>query len=425
MEQTWGSVPKERTVERSANRIAFIVAAVFGAVGLGWVLITDVLLYELTRESTLIARIETAKGWTFVALGAVLVYAVTRYCAGRLSRSQGALTAIIESIADGVLLLGPDRRIRRANAAAARMLGCESLVGMDADEFSRRFRVSYPNGFLVPPSQFISQRVFDEGGPLHYKAILHPSDGSELVISATAAAVRLEGDARADMVVSVMHDITSSDHFDRLRDQFLASAAHALKTPMAVIKANAQVLVAGDAQSVGRSAAAIGRQCDRVDLLVQNLIVFTRIRSNTLRLHPSDIALRPIIERVARTMATGSANHDLRSDLRAAPRVHADEERLSLALRNLIDEAFRLSVAGTTITVLLAPVGRDAKVGVRYRPPAPHEQSRAASYVSDELALQRLVSKTIVECHGGALCSEAASREKMVWFNLPVLEGSA
>ena len=62
-------------------------------------------------------------------------------------------------------MLGEDRNLIYANAAAAQMLCTESpeLVGMGVHEFARRFRVSYPSGALVPPGEYASQRAFDAG----------------------------------------------------------------------------------------------------------------------------------------------------------------------------------------------------------------------------------------------------------------------
>ena len=187
----WSFSPEQK--RKSELRAAVTVAAVFLVTGIGWVLFTDVLLYTLTRDPVLIARIETAKGWIFVGLTALLLFAVTLRSASRLTRAHAITSAVVESIADGVLLLGPDRTIVHANPAArtdAPVRTPHNLVGMGAVEFSRRFRVSYPDGSLVPPDRYVSQRVFQEGGPLHYKSVLHPPSGAEVVISSTAAAVR-------------------------------------------------------------------------------------------------------------------------------------------------------------------------------------------------------------------------------------------
>ena len=108
---------------RSAHRVAATVTGVFCAAGLAWVFVTDILLYSVTRDRTLIARIETAKGWAFIGLACLLLYAVTFLSAARLDRVRRLTAAVVESIADGVLLLGHDRAIAYANPAAVRMLG--------------------------------------------------------------------------------------------------------------------------------------------------------------------------------------------------------------------------------------------------------------------------------------------------------------
>ena len=71
----------------------------------------------------------------------------------------------------------------------------------------------------------------------------------------------------------VLHDITDAAQLDRLRDDFFAAAAHSLQTPVAIIKANAEVASVGNAAMTSESLAAIKRQCDRIDLLLQNLFL--------------------------------------------------------------------------------------------------------------------------------------------------------
>jgi signal transduction histidine kinase len=390
----------------------------FAVCGLLWVLLTDLLLYSLTRDAVMVARFETAKGWAFVVLGAFFVYVITLRSASRLARDRAAVTAIIESIADGVLLLGRDRRIHRANPAAIEMLQCDSLVGMGVEEFSRRFRVSYPNGTIVPLDGFVSQRVFDEGGPLNHKVVIYPERGSEIVVSVKAAAVRMSHGGHAELAVSVMHDISVAERFERLRDDFFSAAAHALKTPLAVIKTNAEILARG-AKDASASLAAINRQCEHMDILLQNLLVLARAGSNTLELYPDEVELAPLIERVVdEAIRAERTERSVRCDLAGAPRVHADSERLGLVLRNLVGAAYRLSKLDSPITVLMVLQGRDVDVGVRYtRMPL-----LADNPAPPELDVKRLVTSTIIECHGGTVRDEAADDETTTWLRLPILQ---
>jgi signal transduction histidine kinase len=356
---------------RSEHFAAFTVAGSFIVAGIAWVLLTDLVLYEITRAPALLARIEATAGWIFVAVGGVLLYGVTLRSASRLARARAVVSAVIESIADGILILGPDRTIIHANPAAQRMLRCgrpQDLIGMGAEEFCRRFRIAYPDGFLVPPDQLVSQRVFDEGGPLRYKAVLHPAGAPELVISSTGAAVRGAVGESAQLVVSVLHDITDSEHIEGLRDRFFAAAAHSLKTPIAIIKGNAQALSRGASSQLARSTVAIDRQCGRIDRLIQNLLVLSRAHTKTLQLTPVELELEPLVQEVVRQMSTAAPDHPLRVEGACSPRVHADRDRLAMAFRNVIDDALRTSTSGSGVTVMVASSVADAEVGVRYRP---------------------------------------------------------
>jgi NtrC-family two-component system sensor histidine kinase KinB len=411
---------------QSAHRMAATVTAVFAVAGMIWVLLTDVVLYGVSHDRALVARIETTKGWIFIALASLLLYAVSFRGAARLDRVRRLTAAVVESIGDGILLLGRDRRIAHANPAAARMLGLrtDELIGMDASRFSRRFRVSYPNGALVPPDQFVSQRAFDEGGPLHYKAILHPDHGGDVVIRATSAGVRWFVGAPAVWVVSVMHDITDSEQLDHLRDRFFAAAAHSLKTPVAVAKADIQAMLPTLEPRHRKTAASIERQCDRIDRLVQNLLVLARARSQTLRLHQRSIQLRPLLERIARERVW-SHRHDVQTDVADSPALHADQERLALAIRNLMYEATRLSATDSRLTLLVRPQGDRVAVGVRYQPAPWLARADGLDAEYDDIGIGRSVAETIIGWHGGSLSEEADGGETTRWIHLPADAGAS
>jgi signal transduction histidine kinase len=404
--------PDERTV-------ALTVAVVFVLSGAVWVSLTDLLLYATTRDPVLVARLETMKGWTFVLLWAGIVYWATLRSVARLARARAAIAAVVNSIADGLLLLDSDRRIRQVNPAATAMLRSDDLVGMNAAEFVRRFRVSRLDGSLVPPTQLISQRVFEEGGTLHYKAVLHPPDSAEVVISATAAAVRVAVEQPPEMVVSVMHDISDSEHLERLRDQFFAAAAHSLKTPVSIIKITVQSLSAGDSLRTARSIAVVERQCDRIDRLVRNMLVLARARSMTLKLHTSEVPVETLVEGVACRMTKATRRHDVHVKVESPVRIHGDRQQLELALSDVIDTACRSSPSDSAVTVLVRRDGGRAEIGVRYTPLPLEETMVDAEGEYDEIGINRMVAETIVAAHGGDLSREQTNSEAIVWIRLP------
>lgn len=406
---------------RAERRFACFVAVALAAGGLVWVFVTDVLLYALVTDPGVIARIETAKAWLFVGFAATLAFLTTQRLARRMLRARAALTAVVDSIADGVFLLGPDRRIEYANAAAKRMLRSERLVGMTADEFSRRFHMSYSDGSILPPAEYLSQRIFDgEGGPLKRKLVLYPPGAPELVVSATAAAVRDDSGVDPHIVVSVWHDMTATEHSDRVRNEFFAAAAHALKTPIAIIKTSVQSSRPGDAAGFGDSLAAIERQCSRIDRLVQNLLVLARTRTDTLELHHENIELKPAIEQSLREMAAEIAQTFVVGAIEANCRVRADGDRFVLLLRNLLDVASRSTTAQSAIGLTLVRRGEDAEITLDFDARPREERPTAISGDYDEMGIARLVANAIVAAHGWTLHEAQGGPRTTLSLRLPV-----
>lgn len=411
------------------RHLALIVAGVFATLGIAWILVTDLLLYELIDDPVLLARLEAGQQWVFVGFTTALLYAIAHRAATRLTRAHAALSAVVESIADGVLLLGSERTIVYANPAAARFLRCKhprDLIGMDAMAFSRRYRVSDLDGALVPPDQFLSLRTFDEGGTLRYKVVVHPPGGAPVTLSVTSAAVLTTVEEPVDLVVSVMHDISESERLARLRDDFFAAAAHSLKTPVAIIHANAQAMPVTGGPRLDRARAAIERQCGRIDRLVQNLLVLARTHSRSMQFHPSAVDLRTLVERVVHEMSTASPDHSVRAEILAAPQVNADKERLSLVVRNLVEEAFRCSVPGTSVITRVSEGEADAEIAVDYEALPLEERVWADPRLHeyDDVSARHSVVTTIVAAHGGTVKWTTDGRAGAVRVRLPSIEGA-
>jgi PAS domain S-box-containing protein len=404
----------------TASWLAARVAAVFLVVGAAWIFISDIALYRLTQDRALIGRIETAKGWAFVIVVALVLYGVTKASAARVVRSLVTLSAVLCGIGDGVLILGPGRTVIFANPAAVRLLGAdeEELIGMDAAVFSRTFRVSYPDGRIVPPERFASQRVFDEPGPIEYRAVIHRRDGSTLFVVVTAAAIREQSDGPTQMVVSVIHDTTAQETFERMRDDLFAAVAHALRTPVAVIKGNAELLAEGGLGRLSRATAAIDRQCGRIERLIENLLVVARARSGSFRLHPVELELSPLVEEVVAEMQRAAMRHSLRAEIGGTPRVFGDRERLATALRDLIEGALRSSAQGTPVIVSLAQHEGDVELGVRYEPGVA-DGSRSSYAEYDDVGTARYAVDVIVGAHGGTVARRMKANEVVETMHLP------
>ncbi|MDX2088667.1 MAG: histidine kinase dimerization/phospho-acceptor domain-containing protein [Kofleriaceae bacterium] len=417
---------REPALERSRS-IAAVVALLFLAGGAAWLLITDLLIYALVADPVRIGHLEMAKGWAFVFVATAVLYVVTDRAVRSLARSEATTRAVVESIDDGVLLIGPEWKILSANPAAVRMLGvgdAATLMGMGAEEFTRRFRIRRMNGQLVQPGETVTQRALEGDRPPPYKALFARDDHTDLVAICTSAPVRSTPEGAPALAVSVLHDVTLLDRLDRLRDQFVAAAAHILKTPVAVIRMHSHLVeTSTDRMTQRTSIAAIERQCGRIARLTDNLLVIAALRSNTLELHPEVVDWAELVEDAVREMLPEMATRVLVGEVAAHPLIYGDRERLLLVVRNLIEMAFQRSRPDSRVVLRVDERPEVARVDVAYDPLPPEElvfEEEETAYTG--VRLEQHVVSYVVEATRGTQGSEEDERgRRHDWVEVPIV----
>ena len=147
----------------------------------------------------------------------------------------------------------------------------------------------------------------------------------------------------------------------RLRENerhFIASAAHELQTPLAGLRTHAQVaLLAQDTATRDKSLHKIQTSVDRTSRLVHQLLELSREEAIVQRPHPSWVSLRGVVGCVAEELrkALNRGNLQLKCAEEAQHTfIHMDEAALTLAMRNLIENAINHSPDGGTITIAAA-----------------------------------------------------------------------
>jgi PAS domain S-box-containing protein len=405
---------------------------------MAWIALTDILVFAVAKSPGLLTQLQLAKGWVFVGVVSLGLYLLVHRSIAGLQAEEAKGHAILESIAEGVLLVGRDGRIEDANPAAVRMLGVSGkreLVGMGAPEFSRRFHLRTQDGQVLPPGRYVSQRALSGEATDPYRAILRRSDGGRLVIASSASPVRTAPGGRIEMSVSVMRDITRLHELEEARDYLFAGAAHSLKTPVAIIHGHSQLLAARSDPELGASLRVIDRQCRRLDCLVQNLMVLARLRGGALQLHPREVALDPLVRGALAQEEPGPDQGRVRYEGAPELRSFADPERLQLVVRDLLELSRGRSPPEARIELTLRRDGPDALIQVCY--PRDPEQSPGALAFKVEpapvgveelelhtgLRVAPHVIATIIEAHGGTCGAMADPRgHEADWVRVPLLQ---
>jgi len=221
-------------------------------------------------------------------------------------------------------------------------------------------------------------------------------------------------------------------------DLFLSIAAHELRTPLATLKATAQLMQRQRARGVLDPArldehlARLDTAADRLVALTTDLLDVARLRTGQLPLDLAPLDLSPLVsEVVARARTRLNTQHRLTLTVAdGLVPVLADAARLEQVLTNLLDNAVKYSPAGGAIAVAVQPAGGGVKVSVRDEGIGLLPRStqvifepfgRAANATNHQLpglGLGLYICRSIVTGHGGQLWAESAGEGQGTTFHL-------
>lgn len=204
------------------------------------------------------------------------------------------------------------------------------------------------------------------------------------------------------------------------KDAFLAAASHELRSPLSILKAQAQLAVrrlGNDTSDFpGKAFALIDRQVDRMARLVEELLDVSRIQHGRLSLEPEQFDLADLAFEVSERMQMTASAHEIRCEVPRGTFLTADRGRLDQVLTNLLTNAIRYSPGGGEILVGGEALGHEVRFFVRDRgigiPPENHRTiferfGRAHGSRYGGLGLGLTITEGIVLQHGGRIWVES------------------
>lgn len=333
------------------------------------------------------------------------------------------LDALLESSGEGVLVLNPELRIERMNAAAAQLTGWtkEQAAGRAHDEVLAWVRVEHGTAL----GEALAQGWPERGERVLYvEGELRRRNGSRLMAGVTYAPLKMRS-GRLVNIIANLRDVSAYREAEVLKDTFISIVSHELKTPVAIIKGYAETLsrpdVQRDAALVQEMVGGILEESDRLTRLVDDLLDASRLRASGLPLDEvQDVDLAALAEQVRARFQAQTQRHTIEVAFPPDfPKVRGAPVRLEQVLDNLVSNALKYSPNGGTIRLCGEYDGRgvllsvsDEGIGI---PPEEQEriferfyrvagpQTRAAAGTGLGLYLTR----AIVNAHGGRIWVES------------------
>jgi NtrC-family two-component system sensor histidine kinase KinB len=271
---------------------------------------------------------------------------------GKIVEEKRKNDALIRSIDDGILLVNDQLQVTNMNPAAERIFELKfeedkprhflELLG-DSDLFSLVKDALQSGQVPVLEDRDNTLRIEREGEDRYYQYSLTPV---------------LSTERKRLGIVLLFRDVTRLREIDRLKDEFLMTASHELKTPLTGIAMSIGLLAESLAGKLdGRDKEMLevaGAEVSRLRSLVSDLLDLSKIESGNIALEFEAIPAETLIEKacsVFKTLAAEKAVHlEWKAD-EGAGELKADANKIGWVLSNLIANALRYTATNGHIRV--------------------------------------------------------------------------
>ncbi len=349
--------------------------------------------------------------------------------------------AILESVADGVVVTNPSLGITLFNPSAERILSLTAaevnrkslpalgeLMGGAAQKWVQMIRTISANPAVVQDAEPYAEQIELE---------------NNRVVAIRLAPVYWRNDFLG--TVTVFRDITHQVQVDRMKSEFVANVSHELRTPMTSIKGYVEIMMMGAAGELTDSQrhflGIVKSNTERLTVLVNDLLDVSRIEAGHVSLNLARINVAMVMENALSDIVRRSReeNKDIHFTLELEPNlppVMADRERIHQVINHLMMNGYNYTPAGGEVQIRARRIGDDIQIDVQDNGIgiAPQDRPRVFERFfrgTDPLVLATAgnglglaMAKTLIEMHQGRIWYESEGepgKGSIFSFTLPVL----
>lgn len=312
--------------------------------------------------------------------------------------------AILESIADGVLVCDAERNVVLMNPAAEQLLGVR-------DWARRRYHF---NQLPLTPIVETSALLAAQGA---FQARYQAPNG---VVQASSAMITSSSDVFSGEVI-VLHNISAEVALDQAKTDLIAMISHELRTPLTAIQSAADMLakgIGGELTPLQRDLAETAqRQSHAMSALIEKAVMVANIETGTLDLDIVPTGIELVVSTACASLRAiaEAADVELLIDIpKDLPLVLADARMLKVALQQLLDNAITYG-SGAPVRVVARAHGSGVALAVRdFGPGIPAEQlpnlfrrlhrgSDSLNQAPRGMGLGLVITRELIERQGGSI----------------------
>jgi len=275
-----------------------------------------------------------------------------------MTEMSSELVGLCDALPQGLMLIGNTLRIEYANGAAGILLqvNSEKMRGAAIADHVTNDRVLalIAEAAANPQSKPMSVEVSSEDGGFTtvLRFAIRPVHAEEIGVMLT------------------IEDITQQKVAERARNDFLAHAAHELRTPLTNVQLYVEKALddyQDDPADTARSLSVINRESRRLEKTISEILSISEIEAGVHTLKKDDVKLGLVFEQLQTEYAPAAAEKELELSFDLPPKfpiLHADRDKLCLALHNLVGNAIKYTPDGGQVKVKVGIAEQELSVRV-------------------------------------------------------------
>jgi PAS domain S-box-containing protein len=347
------------------------------------------------------------------------------------------LTALVDAIGVGVVLVDRELVVAHWNKEASRLTGiqAEKALGLPARQLGEALAARVDD---YPSVRSHLQQAFDPGGTTNFPmVILEPR--REIDVTVSPAVLPSDGGQVGSVIV--LHDITAAKELDRAKDELIGMVSHELRTPLASLVGFTELLlerVVSEAQRKQYLGTML-KEGRRLTDLINDFLDLQGLEGGYKKLDLGPADLRTVIARAIATAGDDPGTPidvDLPSDL---PLVIADTNAILQVLINMLSNARKYSPGGGPINVRAGVIADVVEVSIQDHglgipaealPKLFNKFYRVANQDRRQISgtgLGLAISRRIIEAHSGRVGAESAGlgQGSRFYFTLRIITAEA
>lgn len=355
------------------------------------------LIRNVTQELAVRIKLEEVSEELRVLNGSLEARVIER--TEELARSQRHIEQVVEHLPVGLIEIEADQTIARMNEVAERLLGIKRATALATDRHTHQALTTLLGNTLTPgvfDAEITSPHVRD--------------------VEVAVAPLSLE---KGEGFIVIIRDVTDKRSLERAKNDFVATAAHQLRTPLAAIKWTFDLLGSNTLNEQQLQVVERGKTgVNNMERIAEGLLMSVRTAEGMSKYSFEKTDITAIIKEISALLLPLAEKKHIRLASMIAPHLpllSIDIERIKSALQNLIDNAIKYTPEGGAVTVT-AQEGEhgvvitvsDSGIGI-----SPEDQEhlfekffrarKATEMFTDGSGLGLAIVKSIVEAHGGSI----------------------